>query len=155
VDDLVITAAPGQAHREVAALVAQVIASGLLPEEEAVGLDAGQVAPVLEALADIGIEGPLLCGIRQGGGLRGPIWNMELKLKAKAVVHGGQPMMNWIMGNAKATRVGSMVVIEKVQQGTAKIDPLIAVLNAAELMGRNPVSGGGTVIAIPDNYRVA
>lgn len=153
--DLVICEYPGQAHHEVAELVDQVMQSGLLPEEDGVGLDSGQVAPILEALADLGIDGPVLCGIRQGGGLRGPIWNMELKLKARSVVHGGQPMMNWIVGNAKSTRVGSMVVIEKVQQGVAKIDPLIAVLNAAELMGRNPVAGGGTVITVPGDYAVA
>ena len=153
--DLVICGYPGQAHEEVAALIEQVIDTGLFPEEDGVGLDSGQVAPILEALAERKIDGPLLCGIRQGGGLRGPIWNMELKLKAKAVVHGGQPMMNWIVGNAKSTRVGSMVVIEKVQQGVAKIDPLIAILNAAELMGRNPVAGGGTTISVPDDYAVA
>jgi len=45
-----------------------------------------------------------------------------------------------VIGNAKAQRVGSMVVIEKVHAGDAKIDPLIAILNAAELMGRNPVA---------------
>lgn len=138
--DLVICERPGQAHAEVAELVQDVLQSGLLPEEAGVGLDHGQVAPILEALADLEIEGPLLVGIRQGGGLRGPIWNMELKLQAKQVSHAGTGMMDWVVGNAKATRVGSMVTIEKVQQGTAKIDPLIAVLNAAELMGRNPVA---------------
>ncbi|SDW77956.1 terminase large subunit domain-containing protein [Roseicitreum antarcticum] len=138
--DLVICDRPGQGHAELAELVQQVMQSGLLPEEAGVGLDHGQVAPVLEALADLGIEGPLLVGIRQGGGLRGPIWNMELKLQAKQVSHAGAAMMDWVVGNAKATRVGSMVTIEKVQQGTAKIDPLIATFNAAELMGRNPVA---------------
>lgn len=153
--DLVICGYPNQGHHELAALVEKVIASGLLPEADSVGLDSGQVAPILEALAERGIDGPMLCGIRQGGGLRGPIWNMELKLKAQAVVHAARPMMNWIVGNAKASRVGSMVVIEKVQQGTAKIDPLIAVFNAAELMGRNPVAGGGSVISVPAAYEVA
>lgn len=138
--DLVICSRPGQGHEELADLVAQVQATGLLPEEAGIGLDHGQVAPVLEALAERGIDGPLLVGIRQGGGLRGPIWNMELKLQAKQISHAGQLMMDWVVGNAKATRVGSMVTIEKVQQGSAKIDPLIATLNAAELMGRNPVA---------------
>lgn len=138
--DLVICERPGQAHEELADLVSQVKATMLLPEEAGIGLDHGQVAPVLEALAEREITGPVLVGIRQGGGLRGPIWNMELKLQAKQVAHCGRPMMDWVIGNAKATRVASMVVIEKVQQGTAKIDPLIAILNAAELMGRNPVA---------------
>lgn len=137
--DLTICTYASQGHEEFAALVKEVQGSGLLPEEHAVGLDHGQVAPILDELAALDLEGPLLCGIRQGGGLRGPIWNMELKLKAKAVVHGDQNLMNWCIGNAKAERVGSMVVIEKVTAGDAKIDPVVAMLNAAELMGRNPV----------------
>ncbi|MFN8993703.1 MAG: terminase large subunit, partial [Pseudomonadota bacterium] len=112
-----------------------------------VGLDHGQAAPIMDALESVAAEEGvtigegLLCGIRQGGGLRGPIWNMELKLKARTVEHGGQKMMNWVIGNAKAQQVGSMVVIEKVAAGKAKIDPLIAVLNGAELLGRNPQAG--------------
>lgn len=138
--DLTICTSAGQGHEEVAALVERLRDAGLFPEENAVGLDPGQVAPILDALAARELEGPLLCGIRQGGGLRGPIWTMEFKLKARDVVHGGQRMMNWVVGNAKAQQVGSMVVIEKVAAGKAKIDPLIAVFNAAELMGRNPVA---------------
>ena len=137
--DLTICTYASQGHEEFAALVKEVKMSGLLPDEQAVGLDHGQVAPILDELAALDLEGPLLCGIRQGGGLRGPIWNMELKLKAKAVAHGDQALMNWCIGNAKAERVGSMVVIEKVTAGDAKIDPVVAMLNAAELMGRNPV----------------
>lgn len=153
--DLVICRTPGQRHEEVAALVETVVASGLLPEEEGIGLDHGQIAPILEALARRKIEGPMLIGIRQGGGLRGPIWNMEDRLRARTVVHGGQPMMSWVVGNAKVKRVGNMVVMEKVEQGTLKIDPLIAVLNAAFLMGENPTAGAGTTISIPDTYAVA
>lgn len=141
--DLVICTTATEGHEQVAQLVARVHATGLLPAEEAVGLDHGQVAPILDELAKLKLEGPLLCGIRQGGGLRGPIWNMEFKLKSKAAVHGNQRMMNWVIGNAKAQKVGSMVVIEKIAAGKAKIDPLIAILNAAELMGRNPMAGAG------------
>jgi phage terminase large subunit-like protein len=156
--DLTICTHAAQGHEAVADLVQRLFESGLLPEEEAAGLDHGQVAPILDALGALQLEGPLLCGIRQGGGLRGPIWNMELKLKAQTVRHGNQRMMNWVIGNAKAQRVGSMVVIEKVSAGDAKIDPLIAILNAAELMGRNPVAAGysaGTPWDNDPDYRMA
>lgn len=137
--DLTLCSHPSQGHEEVAQLIDRLVGTGLLPAENGCGLDHGQTAPILDELNKLGLEGPLLCGIRQGGGLRGPIYNMEFKLKAKAIRHGGRRMMNWVIGNAKAQRVGSMVVIEKVHAGDAKIDPLIAILNAAELMGRNPV----------------
>lgn len=140
--DLTICSTPSQGHEEVAAHVQMIAETGLLPDEAAVGLDHGQVAPLLDEMAKLDLEGPLLAGIRQGGGLRGPIWNMEFKLKGKTVAHGGTAMMNWVLGNAKAQQVGSMVAIEKVTAGKAKIDPLIAVFNAAELMGRNPVPSG-------------
>lgn len=149
--DLTICTHASQGHQEVAALIERINLLGLLPQEDGVGLDHGQVAPILDELNKLHLEGPLLCGIRQGGGLRGPIWNMELKLKARDVVHGGQRMMNWVVGNAKAQQVGSMVVIEKVTAGQAKIDPLIAILNGAELMGRNPVAAGYSVGTPWDN----
>jgi phage terminase large subunit-like protein len=145
--DLTVCTHASQGHEEAARLILKVLASGLLPEANGVGLDHGQAAPIMDALESVAAEEGvtigegLLCGIRQGGGLRGPIWNMELKLKAKTVEHGGQKMMNWVIGNAKAQQVGSMVVIEKVAAGKAKIDPLIAVLNGAELLGRNPQAG--------------
>lgn len=138
--DLTMCTATMQAHEEAAEIVAQVRQRALLPAEEAVGIDPGQSALVMDAMAAIELEGPLLCGVRQGGGLRGAIWTMEHKLKAREVRHAGAKMMNWVLGNARAERVGSMVVIEKATAGTGKIDPLIAVLNAAELMGRNPVA---------------
>lgn len=157
--DLTICSFAAQGHMEVAARVAQIHETGLLPEENGVGLDHGQVAPILDELAGLELEGPLLCGIRQGGGLRGPIWNMELKLKAKGIGHGGQPLMNWCVGNAKAERVGSMVVIEKVTAGDAKIDPVVAMFNAAELMGRNPIASGAVLKTTPwdndPNYRMS
>lgn len=136
--DLVICETADQGHREVAQVVADIATSGLLPSEEAVGLDSGQSAPILDAMEALQLSPDLLCGIRQGGGLRGPIWHMEMRLKGRTVVQADQPLMNWCIGNAKAERVGSMVVIEKVTAGDAKIDPVIAMLNAAELMGRNP-----------------
>lgn len=153
--DLTLCAHAGQGHQEVADLVERVADSGLLPVAEAVGLDQALSAPILDALAGRRVDGALLCGVRQGGGLRGPIWNMEHRLKARSVRHGARPMMNWVLGNAKTEQVGSMVVIEKKTAGKAKIDPLIAILNAAELMGRNPVAGNGGVLRIDSGYRVA
>jgi phage terminase large subunit-like protein len=52
-------------------------------------------------------------------------------------------MMAWTVSNAKARMQGSAVLIEKAVAGKAKIDPLIALFNAAELMGRNPQAGLG------------
>jgi phage terminase large subunit-like protein len=50
--------------------------------------------------------------------------------------------MAWCVGNAKVEPKGNAILITKQASGTAKIDPLMALLNAAELMGRNPEPPG-------------
>ena len=42
------------------------------------------------------------------------------------------------VGNASVRAIGNAVMIEKAEAGRAKIDPLIAVFNAAALMALNP-----------------
>jgi phage terminase large subunit-like protein len=59
-----------------------------------------------------------------------------------AMVHGGAPMMNWCCSNAKVEPKGNAVAITKQAAGFAKIDPLMAVFNAAALMALNPQSAG-------------
>jgi phage terminase large subunit-like protein len=54
------------------------------------------------------------------------------------LIHAGQPLMAWCVGNAKIELKGSARAVTKQASGKAKIDPLIALFNAAMLMARNP-----------------
>jgi len=61
-----------------------------------------------------------------------------VKIAGRDMVHGGQPLMTWCVGNAKEEQKGNAIAITKQTCGTGKIDPFIAMLNAVTLMAMNP-----------------
>lgn len=136
--DLTVCTSATQDLQDVSDLVVKIKASGLLPEKNGVGLDPMGVAALVDELAARGIEGEVLIGIRQGAALSPASWGLERKLKDKTFRHCGAPMMAWCVGNAKTEVRGGAVLITKQTAGRAKIDPLVAVFNAAMLMSRNP-----------------
>ena len=129
---------------QLADLVAMVDGADLLPEKYGVGLDPVGVAAIVDALDALGIEtdakGGPVCAVYQGYRLSGAIWGLERKLKDGTFKHGGQQLMAWCVGNAKTEQRGNAVLITKQAAGKAKIDPLVATLNAVALMGRAPVA---------------
>lgn len=141
--DLVICEDATQDICEAADIVEQLHKAGMLPGENAVGLDPYGVATLVDELARRGVEGKLLVAIRQGAALSPATWGLERKLKDGTFRHGGRPMMAWCVGNAKTEVRGGAVLITKQTAGRAKIDPLVATFNAAMLMSRNPEGVGG------------
>ena len=129
---------------EVASIVEHIEASGKL---NLIGVDAAGLGGILDALGEVGIF-PIddkstnsckkIVAIKQGGWLNGAILTVERKLAEGGLIHGGQLLMNYCIGNAKIEAKGMTVSITKQTSGRAKIDPLSAMLDAAELMLRNP-----------------
>jgi phage terminase large subunit-like protein len=63
--------------------------------------------------------------------------------------------MAWCVGNAKIEPRGNALLITKQASGFAKIDPLMALLNAAELMARTPEPAPRSFYDDPEFMRVA
>ncbi len=146
--DLTVCAEVNQDAAEAAEICARLRDAGLLPEAEGIGLDMYGIATTIEALAARGIGEPQVTGVKQGYGLQMPILTVPRKLKDRTFRHANQRIMAWAVGNAKQGLKGSNVEITKAAAGPAKIDPLMATLNAAFLMFMNPVASGG-----PSVYR--
>lgn len=138
-DLVIIKELPGDVA-QVAAVVAQVHQSGLLAS---VGLDPEKTHKVMfQALVDAGVPEEIIFGISQGWKLIGAITLAERKLAEGMFVHGGQKLMAWCASNARVEPKGNAALITKQASGSAKIDPLMAMFNAASLMALDPVAAG-------------
>jgi phage terminase large subunit-like protein len=132
--------------RHVADMVAICVAvrdAGALPDEDAIGLDAWGTAALLDALLEAGFTLEQIMAVRQGGFLTGTIKGMERRLINGSLKHGDQALMRFAIANAKVETKGNNVLIEKARAGVAKIDPLIATINAFHVMDRNPQAPDG------------
>jgi phage terminase large subunit-like protein len=125
----------GQDVDQFAANVAKVHKAKLLFK---MGIDPSGIGGILDAMLQAGIPEELIIGISQGWKLNGPIKTAERKLAEGVFVHSAQPLMAWCVGNAKIVPSGNAIIITKQASGTGKIDPLMAMFNAIELMSLDP-----------------
>ncbi|APG04947.1 terminase [Luteibacter rhizovicinus DSM 16549] len=127
---------------ELAGYVARIHGAGLL---DMAGVDPAGLGGILDALEAAGVPKDKIVGISQGWKLGGAIKTLERKLAEGSAWHGLQPMMNWCVGNARIVVTSNAINITKQASGTAKIDPLMAVFNAASLMSLNPAASAPSV----------
>jgi phage terminase large subunit-like protein len=136
--DLVIVERIGEDMAEIVSIAQELRASGLLPEKGGIGIDPGNSQAVVEALTAAGFDAESLAAVSQGWRLGGAIKLAERKLAEEVLFHADQPLMDWCVGNAKIEPKGNAMLITKQASGSAKIDPLMALFNAVELMARAP-----------------
>lgn len=103
-----------------------------------IGVDAHGIGAILDAIVDAGIEQEKIVAISQGWKLTGAIKTAERRLAEGGLIHGGQRMMAWCVGNAKVEPRGNAIIVTKAAAGSAKIDPLMAMFDAVALMQLNP-----------------
>lgn len=139
--DLTLVRNIGDDVAEVADICALCESSGLLDK---IGVDPSGLGGVMDALLQADVPENKVIGISQGWKMTGAIKTAERKLAENVLIHGGQPMMNWCVGNAKVEPRGNAVIITKQTAGSAKIDPLMALFNAVTLMSLNPEASGHT-----------
>ena len=135
--DLILVKRVGEDVEDVADVIAQIHDSGKLDQ---VGTDPAGIGGILEALESAGIPKEKIVGISQGWRLGGAIKTAERKLAEGVIEHSGSPMMAWCVGNARVEQRANSILITKQASGFAKIDPLMATLNAVSLMALNPAS---------------
>jgi phage terminase large subunit-like protein len=135
--DLIMVERVGDDVDQVAELVAKMEASGKLDK---IGIDPSGMGGILDAMLEAGVPEDKIVGISQGWKMTGAIKTAERKLAEGVIVHAGQPLMAWCIGNAKVEPRGNAVIITKQASGSAKIDPLLAMLNAVSLMALNPAA---------------
>lgn len=138
--DLVMVEQIGDDVTQVVDIVKRINDVGLLDK---IGVDPYGIGAILDALMDAGITEDKIVGINQGWKMAGAIKTSERWLAEGQLTHGAAPLLAWSVGNARIVPVGNAVSITKQASGSAKIDPLMAFLNAVSLMALNP-SGAST-----------
>lgn len=140
--DLTIVDEVGKDVAEVGDYIEWVDNEGLLPEKEAVGVDPVGVQDIIDELKrrdfDVSAEAGWVVGVPQGYTLTNVIKTTARRVAKRDVIHGGRRMMNWCVANAKTEPKGNAVTITKQRSGVAKIDPVMALFDAATLMLRDP-----------------
>lgn len=118
-------------------LVRRIKERGLLAR---VGVDAVGIGGLVDALAEIEVtqDEETLGAIRQGVALMGAIKTIERKLVDGTFRHPGQALMDWCVGNAIVVPTKTAMMIARDESGFGKVDPLMALFNAAALMSMNP-----------------
>lgn len=107
-----------------------------------VAVDPAGLGEFADALAEIGItsENGLLKGAPQGYAMMNAIKTTERKLANRTLKHAKSSLMDWCVANLKIEPTATAIRATKQNAGDAKIDPVMALFDAATAMSMNPVA---------------
>lgn len=105
-----------------------------------VGVDPANIGELKDMLdeADITEDNKLLFDVPQGFGMMNAIKTCERRLARGMLHHHGGRMMNWCVGNLKIEPTATAIRATKQAAGDYKIDPVMALFDAATVMLKNP-----------------
>jgi phage terminase large subunit-like protein len=139
--DLTIVDKIGEDIDGLADFVEKILDAGLLDK---IGVDQAGIGAIVDELVARGVNLEReIVGISQGWKLYGAIQTAERKLAEGKLWHAGQELMAWCVGNARVEPRGNAFLITKQTSGRAKIDPLMAMFNAVQLISLDPPSRRG------------
>ncbi len=106
----------------------------------AVAVDPAGIGSTIEALKDVGVtvEGKQIIGAAQNIGLMNAIKTCERKLANGTLWHSKSDLMRWAIGNVKIEPMATGIRATKANAGDAKIDPVMALFDAALIMQSSP-----------------
>ncbi|MBI0275669.1 terminase large subunit [Hafnia alvei] len=133
--ELTVCALPGDDLLELADYVKRIMEAELLDK---IGVDNSGLGSIIDVLEEIGVEPEQIVGIHQGWKMTGAIKTIERRLAEGTLIHADQALMNWCVSNARVEPRSNAILITKQASGNMKIDPLMALINAATLMALNP-----------------
>jgi phage terminase large subunit-like protein len=118
-------------------IVAQIKSAGLLGT---VWVDPAGLGEFTDALAEIAVtvESKLLHGAAQGYGMMNALKTCERKLANGTLIHSKSGLMAWCVSNIKIEPTATAIRATKQNAGDAKIDPAMALFDAAQGMMLNP-----------------
>lgn len=137
---MTIVERPGEDVAQVVEVICGIRDARLLPEKNAIGVDAAGIGAIVDALTARKFTDDHIVAVSQGWRLNGAIKTVERMVAGGEFVHGSTELMKWCVGNAKVVQVGNAITINKQVSGTAKIDPLMATFDAASLLMLNPAA---------------
>lgn len=125
-------------------IINDVKARGLLA---CVAVDPAGLGELIENLAELDItpENKQLIGVPQGFGMMNAIKTTERKVAGGTFWHSKSAMMDWCVANLKIEPTATAIRATKQNAGDAKIDPAMAMFDAATAMSRNPAAPGTSI----------
>lgn len=155
--DLVFVNSLRDATAELVEICESIQNAGLFPEKHGIGLDPEGITSIVRALMQVpGFTMDDVAAVSQGWKLNAAIKTTPDQLFDGQLVHCGQKIMSFSVGNAKTEARGNAVLVTKAQSGTAKIDPLMALFNSVMLMSWHPEAANANKgIEIDADYWVA